>query len=97
MSYKLVCIYEFFDEISGAMINRGQEITDYDHMARLIAANREHQFNKVYMVMDEDQWEWPPVEGNSPAAKRAAEIEAAVAKAVAAEPETIAVKAPTEE
>ena len=60
MSYKLVCVQEFFDDISGTMINRGQEIDDYAWMAKLVAANREHHFNKVWMVMNAGQWDWPP-------------------------------------
>ena len=60
MAYKLVCIHEFFDDISGAQINRGDEIYDYTHLAQLVAANREHYFNRVWLVMAEGQWEWPP-------------------------------------
>ena len=60
MAYKLVCIHEFFDDISGKMINRGDEIYDYTHIAQLVAANREHQFNKVFLTMADAYWDWPP-------------------------------------
>ena len=60
MAYKLVCTSEFFDAISGTMINRGQEIEDYTWMAKLVAANREHHFVKVQLLMAAGQWEWPP-------------------------------------
>jgi hypothetical protein len=60
MSYKLVCTSEFYDDISGAMINRGDEITDYTHLAKLVAANREHHFVKVQLLMSAGQWDWPP-------------------------------------
>lgn len=60
MAYKLVCVHEFFDDISGKQINRGDEIHDYTHIAKLVAANREHHFNKVLLVMADAQWEWPP-------------------------------------
>jgi hypothetical protein len=83
MSYKLVCVYEFFDEISGTQVVRGQEIYDYNWMAQLVAANREHHFNKVWLVMSEAQWDWPPVIKEPPPpppaaepAKAAAEVEA---------------------
>lgn len=60
MAYKLVCVHPFHDSISDKQINRGDEIYDQDHMAKLIAANRLHHFNRVYLVMAENQWEWPP-------------------------------------
>ena len=63
MAYKLVCIHEFHDDISGKMINRGEEIHDYEHIAQLYAANRMHHFNKVLLVMADAQWDWPPVVG----------------------------------
>lgn len=78
MAYKLVCIYEFFDDISGKHIFRGEEIYDYTHIAKLVAANREHQFNKVWLTMSEGQWEWPPKLPEDPevtAAKAAANAE----------------------
>jgi hypothetical protein len=60
MAYKLVCTQEFHDDISGQMINRGDEIVDYTHLAKLVAANREHHFVKVWLAMADGQWEWPP-------------------------------------
>ena len=68
MAYKLVCVHEFHDVISGAMISRGDEITDYDHMAQLVDADREHHFVRVQLVMADAQWEWPPVVGVKSAA-----------------------------
>ena len=63
MAYKLVCVHEFHDDISGAMINRGDEIYDYEQIAGLYAANRMHHFNKVLLAMADAQWDWPPVVG----------------------------------
>jgi hypothetical protein len=60
MAYKLVCVHEFHDDISGKHISRGEEIYDYTHIAQLVAANREHHFNKVHLLMADSQWEWPP-------------------------------------
>ena len=60
MAYKLVCVHEFYDQISGEHISRGQEIYDYEHIAKLVADNREHHFTKVRLVMSPGQWEWPP-------------------------------------
>jgi hypothetical protein len=60
MSYKIVCVHEFYDDIGGTQINRGDEIYDYNTIARLIAAGREHHFNKVWLVMSAGQWDWPP-------------------------------------
>jgi hypothetical protein len=73
MAYKLVCVHEFFDDISGKVINRGEEVHDYEHMAKLVAADRVHHFVKVQLVMADAQWEWPPVVGEeTPAATPAA-------------------------
>ena len=85
MAYKLVCIHEFYDEISGKPIVRGEEIYDYTHIAKLVAANREHQFNKVYLVMSEGQWDWPPKLPEDPevTAAHAAANEELLAKAEA--------------
>ena len=63
MAFKLVCVHEFHDHHTGKMINRGQEILDYDHMAKLVEGNREHHFVKVAVVMEPDQWTWPPKTG----------------------------------
>jgi hypothetical protein len=63
MAYKLVCVHEFHDPISGKMINRGEEIYDYEHIAQLVDADREHHFVKVALVMADAQWEWPPKKG----------------------------------
>lgn len=60
MAYKLVCVHEFHDDISGKMINRGDEIVDYTHIAKLVAANREHHFNKIFLTMADAYWDWPP-------------------------------------
>jgi hypothetical protein len=86
MAYKLVCVHEFFDDISGAMINRGDEIYDYTHIAQLVAANREHHFTKVFLAMADAYWEWPPTLPESPE-EAAAKAAAAKAAAAAAEPE----------
>jgi hypothetical protein len=63
MAYKLVCVHEFHDVISGKMINRGEEIYDYEHIAKLVDADREHHFVKVLLVMADAQWDWPPKMG----------------------------------
>lgn len=66
MAYKLVCIHEFHDSHTGKMINRGDEIHDYDHLAKIHHGTPEHphprghHFTRVHVVMEPDQWEWPP-------------------------------------
>ena len=63
MAYKLVCVHEFHDVHTGEVIRRGQEIHDYDHIAKLVDGDREHHFVKVALTMADAQWDWPPVVG----------------------------------
>lgn len=72
MAYKLVCVHEFHDHHSGEVIRRGEEIHDYEHMAILIDADREHHFVKVALIMADGQWDWPPVKGVETPETRAA-------------------------
>lgn len=60
MAYKLVCVHEFHDVHTGEVIVRGQEIHDYEHMAKLVDGDREHHFVKVALTMADSQWDWPP-------------------------------------
>ena len=65
MAYKLVCTHEFHDHHTGRVIKRGEEVYDYNHIAKLVhGANghipREHHFRRAAIVMEADQWEWPP-------------------------------------
>lgn len=60
MAFKLVCVHEFHDHHTGEVIKRGQEIHDYEHIAKLYHGNRMHHFQRVHLFMAESQWEWPP-------------------------------------
>jgi hypothetical protein len=83
MAFKLVCTQEFHDHHTGRLIKRGEEVYDYEHILHLhtdhpTLGSRTHHFVKVHLVMEDDQWHWPPSLKELTARKtRAAALEAA--------------------
>jgi hypothetical protein len=70
MAYKLICIHPFHDHHSGRVIQRGEEILDYDHIHELVSSDRGHHFRRAHLPMEEVQWHWPTRKGGNPHTKK---------------------------